>query len=1366
MRLPTPRVPVRRSIPVRVCGAALSVLLVGATALVAARANHTEPATAFGTPTQIAAGDIPVGIATGDFDGDGLADLAFADQATGTVRVQRGTGDGSTFVSSVTPPVGGRLIGLAAGTIDGDARTDLAVVSDDGVRVLRSLGLVDGALAFSTHGPFSAGLHTSPEHVAVAQHDGSGGADLVVAGHYASPAEPESAGFVNVLLQAGTLDFAAGTPYPHRDAPSALAAGDLSGDGRAEIVVGFEYSSAATVHVNPANGSANLQFEDVTYVSTPLHTRSLTLADASGDGVPDVMAAGWSDPHFGQSYSSFTVSRTIREGGLGFAFLVGIDHTGSPEFAGAHVSVCTAADVDGDGDPEIIATAPLGPSLAVFHYDVIDGTTLVPGALLSFSCGAAPLGLVAAHLDPPDTRIDVAVVNGSGNQAHVLRNTTTPGGGGGDALPPAVGLALKAKALKDGSLPGGGKFTFTCRQTERAEGLFVRVQETLTPAVEASWTDVPGNPYMSPGKGRKAHEYKLVPRSGIPAGQRYFRTVTSAPGRPDGINLATAGPDAYIGPFTISSSPALLAVEATIIPAGDVEARQKTFPGDIVTFVLEARNEGGATARNVRVQARMPRDTTLSGVHPTEGHELLNGHTHEWVLPQLDPGESKTLVFAVTVVPEPRLPVIIFDKLGISADGGPQSYRIPSGRVELPVGTPLTLAVTPVQTAPQAGGLMEWDLVARNAGATTFTHAVVMDRLPRGSSFELAYFTDANGDAVTSPIAAPGGRTNPYFDREAGKVYWYLGDLEGQETVRMRLVTRVRYDVFPGSELVNGAWQLRACTPGATGCDPLQFDRLPGDSGEPDDIRVTLSETPPAAIPQLRLDQRAVVASRPLPLVDTKGRHVTAKPGDEVRLIYHVANTGGAEARNAFLEGNLPHGTTLVPNSISVRGVRGASGTSTPTFTQSSGGTVDIFLGGLPPNTAYDVEMRVRVGPTVQPRTTIVNSHWNLRTDALDGFLHASPMEISIYVANPFTPAVEVTTDRQDVKEGDVLRYRAAALNVGDLGGLRTRLVMSVPKGAVLVDDPAVDDDGIRLLDADGAVISTQPVNPNAKSVSFDLPLVGLGHVATGEISVRLIKAPKAGDLVCDASFTGSPLTVGGKKSTTETGSASGAASVTRDGNADLFVSLLAPISVRKPLEFDLTVIVGNKSFVDAHDVVITLDAPSQTKPTIVQAGEFGPDGRVRGRRAEWRVGTIPACTSVTRVFHVIVEDFASGCTLTAQGARVTASNAAERTSGPTVSYLLEGVRGFESYRFNSLGCTLQMRGGAVGGVLSAALDDAVKQLRADGLTASAGGTDLVHLTNGTWLMPLGGGNIVAAGGGNIVAAGGGIGIAAGRGRV
>src|SRR5262249_21830471 len=119
-------------------------------------------------------GSNPASVAVGDFNGDGLQDLAVANGGGGTVSGLLGPGDGS-FQDARTSNAGSAPRSVAAGDFDGDGLLDLAVVSGT-VRVLSGAG--DGSFRTTSVSYAAGGSSVALPALAVADFNGDGWPDL------------------------------------------------------------------------------------------------------------------------------------------------------------------------------------------------------------------------------------------------------------------------------------------------------------------------------------------------------------------------------------------------------------------------------------------------------------------------------------------------------------------------------------------------------------------------------------------------------------------------------------------------------------------------------------------------------------------------------------------------------------------------------------------------------------------------------------------------------------------------------------------------------------------------------------------------------------------------------------------------------------------------------------------------------------------------------------------------------------------------------------------------------------------------------------------------------------------------------------
>ena len=193
--------------------------------------------------TLLATGTGPYSVSIGNFNsGDGIPDLAVANNGSNTVSVLLGSG-GAAFPTKADYPTGHNPRSVAMGYFDGDGNPDLAVANTGSATVSVLLGNPDGT--FVAQSPCST--YTAPSCVAIGDLDGDGKVDLVTA----NATQPTA--YVSVLLGNGDGTFQPKTDYPAAPGPSCVAVGDLNHDGKLDLAVATAVAGTVSVllHIPP-----------------------------------------------------------------------------------------------------------------------------------------------------------------------------------------------------------------------------------------------------------------------------------------------------------------------------------------------------------------------------------------------------------------------------------------------------------------------------------------------------------------------------------------------------------------------------------------------------------------------------------------------------------------------------------------------------------------------------------------------------------------------------------------------------------------------------------------------------------------------------------------------------------------------------------------------------------------------------------------------------------------------------------------------------------------------------------------------------------------------------------------------------------
>ncbi len=406
----------------------------------------------FQVAATLSTGSTPRAVAVGDFNRDGHMDLAVA--FNNGVGVYLGNGDGSFTAPNAGSPTGFAAAGLTVGDYNRDGLLDLAVLDSGSATVVLFLGNGDGSF---TPANLSAQVGGSPNSIAQGDFNGDGIPDLAVANLYSSN--------VTVLLGAGDGSFSPAGNLAAGNDPVSVVAADLNGDGKLDLVVGNEYSSTATVLLGNGDGTFNAG----TTLATNSYPMTVAVADMNGDGKADLLTTNYYSSDItlflGNGDGTFQAGANTATGSEPQALLVGDwngDGTQDVVVAnnGSNTLTVLTSQLTQKATASVTGVSPLGQgqhaAQASYPGDGVYAAGKSGTTLLTAQAGAPSLqlSLSPANVTTNQTlTVTVTVSGGSGNPVPTGSVNLTGGSYASAAVPLSGGMA--AMTLPAGSLPAG-----------------------------------------------------------------------------------------------------------------------------------------------------------------------------------------------------------------------------------------------------------------------------------------------------------------------------------------------------------------------------------------------------------------------------------------------------------------------------------------------------------------------------------------------------------------------------------------------------------------------------------------------------------------------------------------------------------------------------------------------------------------------------------------------------------------------------------------------------------------------------------------------------------------------------------------------
>ncbi len=377
-----------------------------------------------------AVGTHPVSVAVGNFNG-GPQDLAVANEGSNNVSILLGNGFGQ-FTAATPVSAGTTPSSVVTGSFNGDAFTDLAIAS------------------------------TGDDNIAIRLGDGTG-----------------------AFTGTGTVATGAGSD------PRAIAVGDLTNDGKADLVSANDGSSTVSTHIGDGTGgfAVDATPKDVSATASipaanPLAIAVIQLGGTVGvpDDNLDVMVASQTSDQvlklFGDGTGEYAGSGTTYTAALSAtdpnpsAIVVGSLNPGSPNPGNA-------------AEPDILI-ANVGPDQVFPAYGRTDGQAFDFGGVLATGAGSDPVGLAMGDLDEDGDQDGITANSGTATATAIISN-----GGGGTSVDTSHPVGTSPRSVATGGFDADA----------RADAAVANYDSNSVTALTSLQPGPPANPPTPPAPG-------------------------------------------------------------------------------------------------------------------------------------------------------------------------------------------------------------------------------------------------------------------------------------------------------------------------------------------------------------------------------------------------------------------------------------------------------------------------------------------------------------------------------------------------------------------------------------------------------------------------------------------------------------------------------------------------------------------------------------------------------------------------------------------------------------------------------------------------------------------------------------------------
>ncbi|MEO6803595.1 MAG: FG-GAP-like repeat-containing protein [Granulicella sp.] len=460
----------------------------------------------------------PTFIIIGDLNQDGHQDFALHGSVDDTATIFLGKGDG-TFTTGSTFLINGSLASIVTGDFNGDGKADLAFASVYPSNLSIYFNNGDGTFSLGSSIPLPANCLS----LMAVDLNADGKTDIVVG----------SPNIVMLLLGAGDGTFTSTTGLTTPREAASFATGDFNGDGQLDLAVGnFNNTEGETAPVSIFLGNGNGTFNLVpSSISVPSPS-SIAVVDLNQDGISDLVIP---------NYVGSGVSVLFGKGDGTFAPSPVVPTTTSIP------SGTVAVDVNGDGIPDLLT----GNFDSTISIDITRPTVTATTPTVTILPSAPGAHLVNASypgstLYQPST--STADLLWGQPPATATALVVTAGGGAVSTVPANTVIALTATVTAGGSPITSGQINFCDVMAPNCADIHLIGSAQVTSTGTAVFRFVPGS---------GIHQYKTVfleSAVGVSSTSPSATLIVQAPAAIPVPTITTIAQSGSVGNYTLAAT--------------------------------------------------------------------------------------------------------------------------------------------------------------------------------------------------------------------------------------------------------------------------------------------------------------------------------------------------------------------------------------------------------------------------------------------------------------------------------------------------------------------------------------------------------------------------------------------------------------------------------------------------------------------------------------------------------------------------------------------------------------------------------------------------------------------------------------------